>query len=79
MEEKVKSVVEHYTILIKLIKERSNKLNIMEVYDISKRIYEEIKEKNPSLRIVDKIEEAIKTFNEDPRKYIDTKKFVIEI
>jgi hypothetical protein len=79
MEEKVKSVVEHYTILIKLIKERSNKLNIMEVYDISKRIYEEIKEKNPSLKIVDKIEEAIKTFNEDPRKYIDTKKFVIEI
>jgi len=79
MEEKVKSVVEHYTILIKLIKERSNKLNIMEVYDISKRIYEEIKEKNPSLKIVDKIEEAIKTFNEDPRKYIDTKKFEIEI
>jgi hypothetical protein len=79
MEEKVKSVIDHYVVLIKLIKERSNKLNIIEVYDISKRIYEEIKEKNPSLKIVDKIDEAIKIFNENPRKYIDTKSFEIEI
>jgi len=79
MEEKVKSVVDHYIILIKLIKERSNKLNIIEVYDISKRIYDEIKEKQPSLKIVDKIDEAIKIFNENPRKYIDTKSFEIEI
>jgi hypothetical protein len=79
MEEKVKSVVDHYIILIKLIKERSNKLNIIEIYDISKRIYDEIKEKQPSLKIVDKIDEAIKIFNENPRKYIDTKSFEIEI
>lgn len=80
MEEKIKIIVTQYIELINLIKEKiHNKTNIIEIYDISKKIYIEIKNKYPSLKIIDKIEEAKKIFIENPYKYLDTAEFEIEI
>jgi hypothetical protein len=80
MEEKIKIIVTKYIELTNLIKQKiNNETNIIEIYDISKKIYTEIKIKYPSLKIIDKIEEAKKIFIENPYKYIDTKEFEFEI
>jgi len=79
MEDKVKAIVNEYIELTRLIRDKFQNKNTIEIYDISKKIYNDIKYKYPSLRMSDKIEEAKKLFNENPYKYLDTKEFVIEI
>jgi len=79
MEDKVKELVNKYIELTRLIRDKVNNKNTLEIYYISKKIYNDIKYKYPSLRMSDKIEEAKKLFNENPYKYLDTKEFVIEI
>ena len=79
MEEKVKVLVNKYIELTRLIRDKVNNKNTLEIYYISKKIYDDIKYRYPALKISDKIDEAKKLFNENPYKYIDTKEFEIEI
>jgi len=78
-QEKLKQVINKYMELTSLIREKTPMKTTIEVYEISQKIYQEIKSIYPAFRIVDKIDEAKKIFNENPYKYIDDKKFEIEI
>jgi hypothetical protein len=78
-QEKLKEVINKYMELTSLIKEKTPTKTTIEVFDISQKIYKEIKSYYPSFKIIDKIDEAKKIFNENPYKYIDNKKFEIEI
>jgi len=79
MEKKVEAIVVKYIELTNLIKEKTTNKTTLEIYDISKKIYDEIKSKYPSLKVIDKIEEAKQIFIENPYKYLDNKKFEIEL
>jgi hypothetical protein len=78
-QEKLKEVINKYMELTSLIREKTSTKTNIEVYEISQKIYQEIKSIYPAFRIVDKIDEAKKIFNENPYKYLYNKKFEIEI
>jgi hypothetical protein len=78
-QEKLKQVINKYMELTWLIREKTPTKTTIEIYEISQKIYHEIKSIYPAFKIVDKIDEAKKIFNENPYKYIDNKKFEIEI
>jgi len=78
-QEKLKQVINKYMELTWLIREKTPTKTTIEIYEISQKIYQEIKSIYPAFKIVDKIDEAKKIFNENPYKYIDNKKFEIEI
>jgi hypothetical protein len=78
-QEKLKQVISKYMELTYLIREKTPNKTTIEIYEISQKIYQEIKSNYPAFKIVDKIDEAKKIFNENPYKYIDNKKFEIEI
>jgi hypothetical protein len=79
MDEKVQIIVNKYIELTRLIREKTYNKTTMEIYEISKKIYDDIKLKNPSLKVIDKIEEAKQSFILNPYKYLDNRKFEIEI
>lgn len=79
MEKKIEEIVVKYIELTRLIKEKTTNKTTMEIYEISKKIYNEIKSKYPSIKVIDKIEEAKQSFIENPYKYLDNTKFEIEI
>jgi hypothetical protein len=79
MEQKVKEIVVKYIELTRLIREKTTNKTTIEIYEISAKIYNDIKLKYPSIKIIDKIEEAKLSFIENPYKYLDNTKFEIEI
>ena len=79
MEQKVQAIVVKYIELTRLIREKTTNKTTIEIYEISKKIYTEIKLRYPSIKVIDKIEEAKQSFIKNPYKYLDNTKFEIEI
>jgi len=77
MEQKVQEIIVKYIELTRLIREKTTNKTTIEIYDIWKKIYTDIKLKYPLIKVIDKIEEAKQSFIENPHKYLDNTKFEI--